>query len=143
VLGSWNGPTLISGDFSLIRFSCDKSNWIINHKWADGFNDLFSWWSLIELNPRNKKFTWTNNQEYPILAKIDRIFISSGWEVSFPLASVKALDRLPSDHNPLLVDSRDNISFGKKGFRFEKWWLEKESFKDMVKKAWETPCKYF
>jgi hypothetical protein len=33
-----------------------------------------------------------------------------------------------------------NNSFGKKRFRFEKWWLEKDSFKVMVQKAWETPC---
>ena len=28
----------------------------------------------------------------------------------------------------------------KKCFRFEKWWLEKESFHDLVKKVWNTPC---
>jgi len=53
---------------------------------------------------------------------------------------VKALDRAPSDHNPLVINSGDNICFGKKRFRFEKWWLEKESFRDMVEKAWNTPC---
>jgi hypothetical protein len=28
----------------------------------------------------------------------------------------------------------------KKKFRFEKWWLEKDSFNDIVTKAWSTPC---
>jgi hypothetical protein len=96
--------------------------------------------ALIELNPNNKRFTWTNNQEKPILAKIDRIFVSNNWDVAFPLSRVKALERIPSDHNPLLLDSGVNNSFGKKRFRFEKWWLEKDSFKVMVQKAWETPC---
>ena len=124
------------GDFNLVRFIEDRSNRIINHKWADLFND----WvqtnnALIEINPTNKKFTWTNNQEVPILAKIDRIFVSTSWEAGFPMDSVKALDRAPSDHNPLVINSGDNICFGKKRFRFEKWWLEKESFRDMVEKA--------
>ena len=29
------------------------------------------------------------------------------WEAAFPLVRVKALERSPSDHNPLLVDSGD------------------------------------
>jgi hypothetical protein len=29
----------------------------------------------------------------------------------------------------------------RKKFRFEKWWVEKVSFKDIVKKTWDTPCK--
>lgn len=40
-----------------------------------------------------------------------------------------------------MVDTGDNVSFGKKIFRFEKWWLEKESFYKVVDKAWLTPCK--
>jgi hypothetical protein len=63
------------------------------------------------------------------------------WSINFPLTRVKTLDRLPSDHNPLLMDSGDSTDRTKKKFRFEKWWLEKESFKDVVKKTWDTPCK--
>jgi hypothetical protein len=59
---------------------------------------------------------------------------------SFPLARVKALERLPSDHNPLLVDSGDNIFYRKKHFRFEKWWLEEASFGEIVHKVWNLPC---
>jgi hypothetical protein len=51
------------------------------------------------------------------------------------MVSVKALDMAPSDHNPLVINSGDNVCFGKKRFKFEKRWLEKESFRDMVKKA--------
>lgn len=116
------------------------SNGIINHRWADDFNAWISRWGLIELNPGNKRFTWTNTQHPPILSKIDRIFVSTSWEAHYPLASVKALDRLPSDHNPLLLDAGENTSFGKKKFRLEKWWREKESFKAMVENAWTTPC---
>jgi hypothetical protein len=33
-----------------------------------------------------------------------------------------------------------NFSFGKNKFRFEKWWLERHDFKEVVAKAWNTPC---
>jgi hypothetical protein len=38
------------------------------------------------------------------------------------------------------MDTGENFSMGKKRFRFEKWWLEKDSFKDIVHKAWACPC---
>lgn len=31
-------PTLIGGDFNLVRFATDKSNGNINRKWSDKFN---------------------------------------------------------------------------------------------------------
>jgi endonuclease/exonuclease/phosphatase family metal-dependent hydrolase len=80
---------------------------------------------LIEINPKNRKYTWTNKQEKLVLVKIDRVFISPLCDSAFPLARVKALERLPSDHNPLLVDTGDNVFYGKKRFRF-KWWLEQD-----------------
>jgi hypothetical protein len=129
------------GDFNLVRFASEKSNGVINHKWADAFNDWVSRWGLIELNLANKAYTWTNNQENLIMARIDRVFVTTDWEAAFPLARVKALERPPSDHNPLLVNLGDNVCFGKKKFRFEKWWLEKDNFRDIVVKAWSEPCK--
>jgi endonuclease/exonuclease/phosphatase family metal-dependent hydrolase len=105
---------VIGGDFNLVRFGSDKNNGIYNHRWADGFNSWISKWALVKLSASNKRFTWTNNQEHPILAKIDRIFVSNSWVSAFPMVSVKALERLPSDHNPLILDSGDNMCFGKK-----------------------------
>lgn len=65
VMGSWNDPTMVGGDFNLVRFASDKSNGVYNHRWVDGFNNWISKWGQIELNPSNKRFTWTNNQEIP------------------------------------------------------------------------------
>jgi hypothetical protein len=73
IMSIWQGSTVVAGDFNLVRFACDKSNGVINHKWADAFNIWISTWNLIELNPRNKKFTWTNNQENLVMAKLDRV----------------------------------------------------------------------
>ncbi|KAJ1274217.1 hypothetical protein BS78_05G045400 [Paspalum vaginatum] len=137
VMGAWQGPILLGGDFNLVRNAFEKSNGVINHKWAEGFNDWITKWGLIELNPFNRRFTWTNNQVVPVLAKLDRIFVSSDWENAFPFA--KALDRLPSDHNPLVLDTGHNTSFSKKKFRFEKWWLETPTFREKVTKAWAIP----
>jgi hypothetical protein len=55
---------------------------------------------------------------------------------------VRALERPASGRNPILIKSGDNAYFGEKIFRFEKWWLEKETFRGLVVKAWDEPCNY-
>jgi hypothetical protein len=93
----------------------------------------------VELNPSNRKFTWSSNQVNLVLAKLDRFFASTEWECVFPLARVVALPKGISDHNPLLIDVGANVAFGKKA-RFKKWWLVRADFKDVVLKAWSAPC---
>ncbi|WVZ69867.1 hypothetical protein U9M48_018590 [Paspalum notatum var. saurae] len=80
-----------------MRNASEKSNGVVNHRWVDGFNEWVTKWGLVN----------------PVLAKLDRIFVSTDWESVFPFASVKALDRLPSDHNPLVLDTGNNVSFVK------------------------------
>jgi hypothetical protein len=91
IAASWQGPLLIGGDFNLSRFRSDKSNGVINQKYVNYFNDWINKWSLIEINPLNRKFTWANNQKNLILAKVDRIFKSTDWEATFPLVGVRGL----------------------------------------------------
>lgn len=62
VMGAWKGPTMLGGDFNLIRSVLDKNNGNVNFKWVDLFNDWINKWGLIELELRNRKYTWTNNQ---------------------------------------------------------------------------------
>jgi hypothetical protein len=97
-------------------------------------------WGLLEVNPSNRKFTWGNNQKNLVLAKIDRVFMSTDWEAAFCLVRVIALVKDISDHVSLVVDTGGNCLGMKKKFRFEKWWLERGDFMEVVKKAWEMEC---
>jgi hypothetical protein len=64
VLAGWQGPVMVGGggDFNLSRFCSDKNNGMINQRFADYFNDWVNKWGLVELNPCNRKFSWSNNQ---------------------------------------------------------------------------------
>jgi hypothetical protein len=53
VMSKWKGPTMVVGDFNLVRFAADKSNLIINYRWADAFNEWIHKWGLLELNASN------------------------------------------------------------------------------------------
>jgi hypothetical protein len=104
----------------LCRLATDKNNGRINQKFADCFNDWINRWGLMELDSFNRKYTWSNNQACPILAKLDRVFASTDWSGAFPLVRVEALPKEISDHTHLLIESGGNFTFGKKKFRFEK-----------------------
>jgi hypothetical protein len=73
----------------------------------------------MKLNPFNRKYTWSNNQSCPVLAKLNRVFASTDWFGAFPLVRVEALPKEISDHTPLLIESGGNFTFGKKKFRFK------------------------
>jgi hypothetical protein len=65
------GPILIGGDFNICRIASHKNNGRINQKFADYFNDWINRRGLKELNPCNRKYTWSNNQTCLVLAKLD------------------------------------------------------------------------
>jgi hypothetical protein len=61
VCGDWLGPTLIGGDFNLVRCQEEKSNVNINFNHADMFNDWIDSWGLIEIKDPIRVFSWSNN----------------------------------------------------------------------------------
>ena len=74
------------------------------------------------------------------MATIDRVFMSTDWASVFPDVHLKALPRLGSDHTPLVINTCAFSIPKEKFFRFEKWCLEVEGFREVVHKAWTTKC---
>uniref|UniRef100_A0A453DH67 Endonuclease/exonuclease/phosphatase domain-containing protein n=1 Tax=Aegilops tauschii subsp. strangulata TaxID=200361 RepID=A0A453DH67_AEGTS len=93
----------------------------------------------MEISVANRKYTWSNNQDNPIFATIDRVFTSLSWDAYFRLSVVTALPRVGSDHTPLILDTGARRVSSPKIFRFEKWWLDHPDFKKMVADTWNTP----
>lgn len=72
LLANWEGPTVIGGDFNIVTTAKEKSNGNINQKWANMLLEVINKWSLIELKNCSRTYTWTNNQELPIMAALAR-----------------------------------------------------------------------
>jgi hypothetical protein len=139
IMGCWDGPTLLGGDFNIVRNQREKSNGVINFNLVELFNEWIDRWALIDLKDPARGFTWTNNQEKPIMATLDRILVTTHWEAKYPLAKTTILPRGVSDQNPVM------ITFGEKAggdlvFRFEKWWFEVDGFENLVKESWDNEC---
>ena len=69
------------------------------------FNYVIQFYELRELYMNGGLYTWSNNQENPILEKLDRILVTREWEDLFPQAMVNRLSSEVLDHNPLIISS--------------------------------------
>jgi hypothetical protein len=133
---------VIGGDFNIVVTLKKKSNGDINQKWADLFKEMVNMHGLVELKNSARAFTWTNNQEIPIMAALDKILCTTSFEQKFPLAFVSVKARETSDHVPLILNFGIRERKKPSLFRFEKWWLEQVDFKELVFKTWATPCAF-
>jgi hypothetical protein len=75
------------------------------------------------------------------MSTIDRFFCNLEVDSIFPLASIRALSRLASDHTPIIWDAGLSSIPAPSGYEFEKWWLMREEFKDVVSKSWNAPTR--
>jgi hypothetical protein len=86
-------------------------------------------------------YTWSNNQDPPVLEKLDRILVSKSWEDLFPHALVRKLPREVSDHNPLIMTSGTPKKMPHIQFKFDLNWLDNPDFYVQVEKIWLKPCR--
>jgi hypothetical protein len=115
---------------------------LINFNVVNTFNEWISRWGLIDIKDPTRTFTWSNNQECPIMATLDRILMTVEWKAKYPLAMVNMLAKGVIDHNPLMISFGEKMLMKDPIFRFEKWWLEIEEFADLVRGVWDIDCPY-
>jgi hypothetical protein len=75
---------IIMGDFNFMRSSSDrdKEGGDINGMLL--FNEAISNLGIIELPLKGRKFTWSNMQQDHLLERLDWLFTSSSWTISYP-----------------------------------------------------------
>jgi hypothetical protein len=134
-------PILIGGDFNIIRYANERNKNMGVHRHSGLFNTLIHMYELRELIMTGGMFTWSNNQEFPVLEKLDRVLMSKEWEDLFPLAMIKKLPREVSDHNPLILLIVSNAPTKTIQFRFELSWLKNPDFFSQVDRIWNKPCR--
>ena len=100
------------------------------------FNDWIAELGLRELDRTGARFTWTNRQVDPTQSVLDRVLVSPEWELCCPLASLRAITRIGSDHVPLLLCTADERPPTPPRFRFELFWLNQAGFREAVAAKW-------
>lgn len=104
------------GDFNLIRSPDDRNIPGANLQYMLAFDDLI---------------------QHLDLEKLDWVFTSSSWVVSYPDTKVKVLGRPVSDHVPSVIDIGTSI-LGAKVFHFENYWVEFNNFLPTMALHWNS-----
>lgn len=135
-------PTLIGGDFNILRSSLEKNNDRFNDRWPFLFNAVIDSFDLRGIALTGRQFTWANSLPSPTYEKLDRVLMTTEWESKYPLVSVQALDRVLSDHTPLLLDTGSAAFSGNPAqFKLELGWFLRDDFRDRVVEIWNKPVK--
>ena len=132
-------PYLIGGDFNIMRRPEDKSSGVFDFKWPNLFNAVMESLDLKEIVMSGRQFTWAGPGDNPIFEKLDRVLVSTDWEDKFPLSTVEPRDRDISDHTPLILNTGASTHHSDQcPFKFERGWLIRDGFYDMVVSVWQS-----
>nr|XP_009762741.1 PREDICTED: uncharacterized protein LOC104214730 [Nicotiana sylvestris] len=103
------------------------------------------WWELAgardlelgDIQLSGGEYTWRKGDRHIIAAILDRFLISADWNEDFRNIKQSLLQRVTSDHFPLMLQcgSWDPV---KSYFKFENWWLHTEGFKDRIEEWWNS-----
>ncbi|CAA0841644.1 Unknown protein, partial [Striga hermonthica] len=106
-----------------------------------GFNSFIKNMDMEEIKMLGHQFTWCNNRttEGLVEERLDRAFGSLDWHQAFPNATVLNKATSSSDHSILLVDAGSQKDRKPKRFHFDKRWVGKEGFLEVVSAAWRIP----
>jgi hypothetical protein len=107
---------MLCGDFNLIYQADDKNNGRHSRRMMGRFCHFLNDLEFLQLHLHGRFFTWSNERTHPTLEWIDRVFVSSDWELLFPSFSLQAISSRCSDHSPLLL-SLENCTQSKRRFR--------------------------
>ena len=101
-LGSWwNLPWCIGGDFNATRFPSERSGDIRLNQAMQDFSDFIFDMDLVDLPIVGGEYTWSNNRSW---SRLDRFLVSPSWEIHYPTMLQKRMDRICSDHFPIVLD---------------------------------------
>jgi endonuclease/exonuclease/phosphatase family metal-dependent hydrolase len=126
-------PFVIGGDFNIMRHPDDKSTDNFESRWPNLFNAVIETLQLKEIVMSSRQYTWDGPGDNPTYEKLDRVLFSTGWEHNYPLSTVESRDRNISNHTPLILNTGVFTHQNRQPtFKFERGWLTREGFFDMV-----------
>jgi len=145
-IGFSNGfPRVCLGDFNEVLYYWEKfgTRMAKNYR-MQTFQNYLNDCLLMEIDCKWCAFTWSNNRIEANLVKekLDRVFCSLDWRLSFPEAKAYALPVVGSDHSPLLLMSNAKPAKKIRDFHFEAFWTEDEECREIVKQAWQSQNLY-
>ncbi|XP_019263812.1 PREDICTED: uncharacterized protein LOC109241529 [Nicotiana attenuata] len=134
-------PWLVGGDFNVIWDEEEKFGGLPVHiNEIDDFRHCINTCNLSDLGFKGSIFTWWNGraEEDCIFKRLDRCVANAEFQQTFLGIEVQHLPKTGSDHSPLQLKCDIENPPVKKSFRFLNFWVEHETFKEVVKDNWKA-----
>ncbi|KAG7572532.1 Reverse transcriptase domain [Arabidopsis suecica] len=117
-------PRIVLGDFNEIKHNGEKQGGPLRPEWQfANFRRMLRVSGLHEIKTYGGEYTWIGNRSSgTIRSRLDRVVASAEWKDKFLRAFVQLLDRIGSDHRPLLLHTDTTKWRGIKLFRYDNRW---------------------
>ncbi|WMV18959.1 hypothetical protein MTR67_012344 [Solanum verrucosum] len=123
--GLFTGPWVLCGDFNTVRYPSEKFNCSRISRSMTDLSEFIEDMELMDLDLAGGEFTWRKGERHSTAARLDRFMISEDWDTKFRNIKQSILQRIVSDHSPLMLQCGEWGST-KSYFKFENWWLTTE-----------------
>ena len=94
-------PWILNGDFNLTCSELDCSSGRGNKRLMSKFRHAINRLGLHDMPTMGRKYTWCNQQEQSVMARLDRVLFNNAWEDIYPISDLHPLSSNISDHSPL------------------------------------------
>ncbi|XP_072066711.1 uncharacterized protein [Arachis hypogaea] len=138
---SFCGLWIVLGDFNEVLFSHESKSCLFSSRHADRLAASLGDSNLFDLKTIGRHFSWYRRVKngVEVAKKLDRVCINSGWLSLFPEAYAEILNRLQSDHCPILVRCTGRPQPKKnRPFRFIAAWATYPGYRDIVNQSWQA-----
>nr|GEY40407.1 RNA-directed DNA polymerase, eukaryota [Tanacetum cinerariifolium] len=119
-----------------VRHENERPGSLFSRNEAGHFNAFIDSSGLIDLPIGGQYYTWMNKSGAK-LSNLDRFLTFEGILKYIPDIKVMAIDRMWSDHIPILLHDMKSY-FGSSPFKFYNSRLNKDGFDDLIKSMWST-----
>jgi hypothetical protein len=125
-----------------MRHRHDKNTDKFDTRWLNLFNAVLETLQLKEIVMFGRQYMWAGLGDNPTNEKLDRALVSTEWEHKYPLTIVESRDRNMSDHTPLILNTVASTHQNMQPtFQFERGWLTRDGFFNMVADIWQSECR--
>ncbi|XP_070025375.1 uncharacterized protein [Nicotiana sylvestris] len=127
------------GDFNVIWDEEEKFGGLpVSLNEIDDLRHCVNTCNLFDLGFKGSIFTWWNGraEEDCIFKRLDRCLANSQFQQTFPGIEVQHLAKTGSDHSPMYLKCDTETPPIKKPFKFLNFWVEHDTFKDVVRENW-------
>ncbi|GJY34661.1 putative RNA-directed DNA polymerase, eukaryota, reverse transcriptase zinc-binding domain protein [Tanacetum coccineum] len=131
-----SGSFVLFGDLNEARFDFERLGSSFSQTEANTFNSFINTYGLVKLPLGGRSFTWMNKAGTK-LSKLDRFLFSENVIEALLDVQITTLDRLWSDHNPILLHCNKS-DYGLTPFRFYHSWFNRNEFDDLISNEWNS-----